>query len=380
MFEMFPKLFGRDEKLGAISPEQLKEVLQSIETKYTALQEENHDLYAKLQEAGERIEGFEATKPPTTAKPKLIGDRRLLDTLKAQKNKTARSEALEKEKNDLEQKKLLLENEKLDLEEKNNLLEGRISDLEQKSIPLQNEKLDLEEKNNLLEGRISDLEQKNIPLENEKLDLEEKNNLLEGRISDLEQKNILLQNEKLDLEEKNNLLEGRISDLEQKNNLLENEKLVFELKLEENAVRIAELSKKPKAKTGRLQSLEDEKKSLEVQVEESAARIAELEERNLQNLQDFESAAPWKERESLRNQLEEMSEKYEQIGREHDKSLVEHQRLQELCEGLENEVERLISRPLQQEAKETKEVKVAAPPDLSQRRELLSKMIRASHA
>ncbi|HEY9766504.1 MAG TPA: hypothetical protein V6C82_09060 [Chroococcales cyanobacterium] len=297
MFEMFPKLFGRDEKLGAISPEQLKEVLQSIETKYTALQEENHDLYAKLQEAGTRIEAYEATKPQTTSKPKRNFDRQLIDTLKAQRTKMARSQALEEEKNDLERKNDLLEGEKIGLEQK-----------------------------------------------------------------------------KEDLERKTHLLEEEKIDLEKKNNLLEEEKTEFTQRLEENAARIAELLKKPKANTGRLQSLEEEKKGLEVQVEESAARIAELEERNLQNMQDFESAAPWQELENLRNQLEEMGEKHEQLGREHDKLLEENQSLQEQREGLESEVERLISRPLDQD------VRMASPPDLSQRRELLSKMIRASHA
>lgn len=350
MFEIF-KLFNRD-PLGSITPEQLKEVLQSIESKYNALQDENRDLGVKLRDSLTQIAHLEQEKNDTkTNLVRLETEKAEFEAklLERESEGTRTTEEWETKLQELQSQLLEQEAESArqfeewqsqlkTVEEERNALMQKIPEQESLLAAIDDQGRALEERLVELKKTVDALEQEEAVPDPALLQTIEEQR---GRIIVFEEEIQKLSSMAQNVENQA-ALRAEIERLEAENTRLKAEN-------EEHVAAIA--ASKKRAKTGRLQSLETEKTLLEEHVRELEQRMPDF-DKLASLLSEKETAL-----QALQESHIEIQDRLEQLSQENERLLSESQRLEgsladaearseadrTLIRELENEVGRLMA-------------------------------------
>ncbi|MGE5707665.1 MAG: hypothetical protein ACM3YO_04960 [Bacteroidota bacterium] len=360
MFEIF-KLFNRD-PLGSITPEQLKEVLQSIESKYNALQDENQDLGTKLRDSLTQIAHLEQEKNETKSKLADLETARAEFEAKQLERESEETRSTEEWETKLQELRDRLLEQEAESARKLEEWQTRLKTVEEErngllqKIPEQESLLAaIDDQGRALEERLVELKKTVDALEKEEAvpdpallqTIEEQR----GRI-------IVFEEEIQKLAAIAQHVENQVA-LQTEVERLEAENTRLKAENEEHLAAIA--ASKKRAKTGRLQSLETEKTLLE-------EHVRELEQR----MPDFDKlAALLSEKEVALQALQEshieIQDRLEQLSQENERLLSESQRLEGSLADAEarSEADRTLIRELETEvgrlmAGETLERKVPA--------------------
>lgn len=385
MFDL-SRLFSRDD--GAITPDQLKAVLKSIETKYGALQEENRELTVTLEAKRGQEEELTKLAADNQALGEKINDLEA-ETLRLTQSNTELLQQVEEARQAPKEgglEALKIHTERIaQLEEENLKLHARLEELR----PQLEEKAQLEENGLVIQKQLEEFKAlaTDVPrLEEENLSLKGQLDEAQGQIeamTRLEQENLefLEELEKLETEKKALLEEANSAkSIDEERQVLMQQvgPLTAQLaRLEEENLKLEqELQQQLEAQEQQAQAnlvFEEESVALKNQISLLEAEVQRLTQTATAPLPQADWGMEQEERLALEEEVQRLKEQRDLV-----EARAESQQLQ--IQELEAEVARLLVKPTsvqpRWEAQTTIPQKSVQSESREERRKLLSKMLR----